>query len=364
MDKTINQYINQLHLDPKREAAVRKLIQSVSQSSGGSNGGSSGGSNTPEPEFVDLGLPSGTLWCSCNLGANSPEEYGNFYQWGDNVPYHIDMNTGNMFDEEMQPIDVKDDIELCAAYTHAIQYDNTELYTAMYSKYNALEYFGDVDFKFKLDASDDVVKQFNPDWRMPSPEEIKELVDNTIIINIPNTSGPSTFILESLINGKTISFRSLPYNYGKDGHPLCWSNQLGSGNYSGQANAAYCLAYADGSSLYMGTKYAYGDFCRYALYPVRPVKNGNLNNSNYIKIDGVSEGTVIYEDFTKIAYALMNNIPIFNISWNSFIVGTYRGKYNSLGFISLQAYQGYDKFPSFVKYNIDKDGNVTKETES
>ena len=36
----------------------------------------------PEPiidedhEFVDLGLPSGTLWATCNVGANSPEEYG------------------------------------------------------------------------------------------------------------------------------------------------------------------------------------------------------------------------------------------------------------------------------------------------
>lgn len=360
MNKTINQYINQLHLDPKREAAVRKLIQSVSQSSGGN----SGGSNTPEPEFVDLGLPSGTLWCSCNLGANSPEEYGNFYQWGDNKPYHIDMNTGNMVDEEMHPINIIDDVELCAIYTHAKEYDNTEKYAPIYFKYNALEYYGDVDFKFKLDTWDDVAKQFNSNWRTPSPEEIQELIDYTEIINSPNINAPSTFILKSFVNGKTISFRSLPYDYGKNGRPLCWSNQLGSSNHQGQANAACCLAYSDATSLYMDNKYSYGDFYRHVLYPVRPVKNGNLNNSNYIKINGISEGNVDYETFTKITYALMNNIPIFDISWNSFIIGNYRGKYNSQGFISLQTYQGYNKFPSLVKYNIDKDGNCTQETES
>ena len=36
-----------------------------------------------EVESVDLGLPSGTIWAACNLGASSPEEYGNYYAWGE-----------------------------------------------------------------------------------------------------------------------------------------------------------------------------------------------------------------------------------------------------------------------------------------
>ena len=32
---------------------------------------------------VDLGLPSGTLWATCNVGADAPEEYGDFYAWGE-----------------------------------------------------------------------------------------------------------------------------------------------------------------------------------------------------------------------------------------------------------------------------------------
>lgn len=34
-------------------------------------------------EWVDLGLPSGTLWATCNVGANSPEEFGDYFAWGE-----------------------------------------------------------------------------------------------------------------------------------------------------------------------------------------------------------------------------------------------------------------------------------------
>ena len=38
-------------------------------------------------EYVDLGLPSGTLWATCNLGANKPEDYGKYYAWGKTTEY-------------------------------------------------------------------------------------------------------------------------------------------------------------------------------------------------------------------------------------------------------------------------------------
>ena len=38
-------------------------------------------------EFVDLGLPSGTLWMKCNIGAEKETDYGLFFQWGDTVGY-------------------------------------------------------------------------------------------------------------------------------------------------------------------------------------------------------------------------------------------------------------------------------------
>ncbi|MBQ9671399.1 MAG: hypothetical protein IJV34_00915 [Prevotella sp.] len=37
-------------------------------------------------EFIDLGLPSGLKWATCNVGASKPEEYGNYYAWGETTP--------------------------------------------------------------------------------------------------------------------------------------------------------------------------------------------------------------------------------------------------------------------------------------
>lgn len=34
-------------------------------------------------EYVDLGLPSGTLWATCNVGATTPDGYGDYFAWGD-----------------------------------------------------------------------------------------------------------------------------------------------------------------------------------------------------------------------------------------------------------------------------------------
>lgn len=45
------------------------------------NGGTEGG--TEFAEWVDLGLPSGLLWAKWNLGATAPEEYGDYYAWGE-----------------------------------------------------------------------------------------------------------------------------------------------------------------------------------------------------------------------------------------------------------------------------------------
>lgn len=45
-------------------------------------------------EAVDLGLPSGTKWASCNVGATKPEEYGGYYAWGETEEKdYYDLNT-------------------------------------------------------------------------------------------------------------------------------------------------------------------------------------------------------------------------------------------------------------------------------
>ena len=36
----------------------------------------------PDHDYVDLGLPSGTLWATYNVGATKPEEFGDYFAWG------------------------------------------------------------------------------------------------------------------------------------------------------------------------------------------------------------------------------------------------------------------------------------------
>ena len=48
-------------------------------------GGDSMG-NIQGHDYVDLGLPSGVKWATCNIGANAPEEYGMYFAWGETSP--------------------------------------------------------------------------------------------------------------------------------------------------------------------------------------------------------------------------------------------------------------------------------------
>lgn len=49
------------------------------------------GNNRPEPisDWVDLGLPSGLLWATRNVGASSPEDYGDYFAWGETSPKSV-----------------------------------------------------------------------------------------------------------------------------------------------------------------------------------------------------------------------------------------------------------------------------------
>ena len=82
--------------------------------------------NPDTHEWVDLGLPSGTLWATRNIGANRPEESGDYFAWGETEPkeeyymsnykwydydnelytkYCIDSDYGMIDDKELEPRD-------------------------------------------------------------------------------------------------------------------------------------------------------------------------------------------------------------------------------------------------------------------
>ena len=52
----------------------------------GNNGGGNNGNTYNGHEYVDLGLPSGTLWATCNVGATTSEIYGDRFAWGETQP--------------------------------------------------------------------------------------------------------------------------------------------------------------------------------------------------------------------------------------------------------------------------------------
>ncbi len=101
---------------------------------------------------IDLGLPSGTLWATCNVGANRPEEYGNAFAWGEIEPklvYGVDN----------------------------YKYGGRDL--SKVTKYNNNHENGIVDNITKLNVSDDAAcAHWSFGWQMPTLEDVDELIVN------------------------------------------------------------------------------------------------------------------------------------------------------------------------------------------
>lgn len=100
------------------------------------------------PHMIDLGLPSGTLWACCNVGASMPAEYGGLYAWGETQ--------------------TKSD------------------YTWDTYKYG---WYYPGDFSHLVDIGNDIAgtsydvatAKWGEPWRMPSLEQIEELVENCVV---------------------------------------------------------------------------------------------------------------------------------------------------------------------------------------
>ena len=60
-------------------------------------------------EYVDLGLSSGTLWATCNLGAEKPEDFGDFFAWGETKPKEAYIPDNYTFLTARTTLSVRDD---------------------------------------------------------------------------------------------------------------------------------------------------------------------------------------------------------------------------------------------------------------
>lgn len=108
--------------------------------------------------YVDLGLPSGLLWATCNVGAEAPEDYGDYFAWGETTPKdYYDWST----------------YQYCnGSYNTLTKYCNQSNYG----------YNGFTDNLTTLEPTDDAATaNWGNGWRMPTMEEFEELYNNTTV---------------------------------------------------------------------------------------------------------------------------------------------------------------------------------------
>lgn len=109
--------------------------------------GIGGGTTTDKVGYVDLGLPSGNLWAECNLGASSPEAYGDYYAWGEVEPKQEYTYPNHKWYKEGAP-------------------------SLGFTKYN------NEDGKLTLEDEDDaVIQKLGNGWRTPTLADFRELTN-------------------------------------------------------------------------------------------------------------------------------------------------------------------------------------------
>jgi len=112
-------------------------------------------------EFVDLGLPSGTLWATCNVGASNPHDTGLFFAWGDTEGHGSDPSDGYLFSWEN--------------YKWA-EVAGQDTWFTKYCTDSSRGKDGFTDGKDELDPEDDAAYvNWGPEWRMPSKQQLDEL---------------------------------------------------------------------------------------------------------------------------------------------------------------------------------------------
>ena len=132
------------------------------------------------PHMIDLGLPSGTKWACCNVGANSPAECGDYFAWGETSP-----KEGYFYSN----------------YKWFVGGDYHQI-----TKYCANSDYGIVDNRTQLEPEDDAAYvNWGTDWRMPSYAQIFELLDNCNS-KWTKINGMGGYVLKSNINNDAVFF--------------------------------------------------------------------------------------------------------------------------------------------------------------
>lgn len=185
--------------------------------------------------FVDLGLPSGTLWATRNVGATNPEDSGLFFGWGE--------TEGKL--------------------PQNYYYMNYKFGYSNYSKYN------ETDSLTILENGDNAVYQLDSSCQIPTVADFEELLTNTNITE-EYVNKVKCFRLTSKINNNSILIPQAGYAYyynnpNTNYEASLWINQLKNVNY------AYFLEILN-SSLQGGIQSSIKSESRYTGFPIRAIK--------------------------------------------------------------------------------------------
>ena len=203
------------------------------------------------PHMIDLGLPDGTKWACCNVGASRPEKYGLYFAWGETQGYTSDTSDGRSFN--------------WASYKWCNGSENT---MTKYCIHDIYGYNGFTDDLTELLPEDDAATaNWGSDWRMPSYEQCRELINSNYTTTERTTlNGVNGRKITSKSNGNSIFLPATGYREGtsfyaagSDGE--YWSRSLAT-NYSDDGRVLYFFSGP--------VNYKYGSRC-YGR-SVRPVR--------------------------------------------------------------------------------------------
>ena len=186
--------------------------------------------------YVDLGLS--VKWATCNVGAESPEDYGDYFAWGETT-------TKTTYDK--------------TTYKHR----NGSSYT--FTKYNTNSSYGTVDNKTTLELNDDAARaNWGGSWRMPTDDEMTELRTNCTW-TWTTENGVNGYKVTSKVKGESIflpaaGWRSGTSRYNDGSYGRYWSSTP----YESDTEDAYYLRF------YSGDHYTSSSYREYGQ-SVRPV---------------------------------------------------------------------------------------------
>ena len=185
-----------------------------------------------EHEYVDLGLPSGTKWATCNVGANSPEEYGDYFAWGETKPKSV-YNWSTYFDSD----------------------DNG----SSFKKYNKNSGLTEL-----LPEDDAATANWGSGWQMPSFAQIQELFNsNYTTTGWTQLNGVNGRMITSKSNGNSVFLPAAGYR---------WNDALSDAGSYGSYWSRSLSPYRDEYAYYLGFYSDYWNWSNYYRYYGRFVR--------------------------------------------------------------------------------------------